>query len=311
MALVLFSVFCETRAEFKKVATTGYSFLEISVSPRMSGMGEILTPWHHAGAEALFGNPGQLGFLETDHAFYLGYAPYLADTRLQTIGYAYHNELLGVFGLSFNQLDMGEMTHTVNADPSNPGGSYQVLGKYSANALAVGLTYARRLINTFSFGVNIKYVREQISDYASDNFVFDVGMLYFTEFGSMRLGGYIQNFGVDATYLSESFKMPMLFRLGVAGEVLGDFESNHRLTLAVEAIHPSNYTERVHIGAEYAFQNIVMLRSGYKFNYDEGGFTAGLGLQWPSEGYKTRVDISYTDFGLLGSVLRFGLNATF
>lgn len=301
----------DAQADFKKVATTGYPFLEIPVSPRLSGMGEILTPSLLGDAEALFGNPGQLGFMKSDHSIFLGYAPYLAQTHLQSIGYAWHDQALGSFGLSINQLDMGDMTHTINADPTNPGGSYIVLGTFQAKAMALGLTYARQLIETFSFGINVKYVQERISDHISDNLIFDIGMLYFTEFGSMRIGGSIQNFGVDSEYLDDTFKMPMIFRLGAAGELLGSMEATHRLTLAVEALHPSNYTERLHIGSEYAFRNTVFLRGGYKFNYDEGGITAGLGFRWPSNQYTARIDISYTDFGLLGSVLRFGLNASF
>lgn len=311
LLLLFHFAFSAAQADFKKVATTGYPFLEIPVSPRLSGMGEILTPSLLGDAEALFGNPGQLGFMESRHSIFVGYAPYLAETHLQSLGYVWHDQILGSFGLSVNQLDMGEMTHTINADPANPGGGYVILGEFQARATAIGFTYARQLIEVFSFGINVKYIQEKISDHISSNLVFDMGMLYFTEFGSLRIGGSIQNFGVDSEYLDDTFKMPMIFRLGVAGELLGSYESTHRLTLAAEALHPSNYTERLHFGTEYAFRNTVFLRTGYKFNYDEGGLTAGLGFCWPSDSYKARIDMSYTDFGLLGSVLRFGLNASF
>jgi len=138
-----------------------------------------------------------------------------------------------------------------------------------------------------------------------------MGMTYHTGFRSLRLGGYIQNFGVDSKYLNDTFKMPMIFRFGLAGEILGTTEDQNRLTMAVEVLHPSNYSERIHIGSEYAFKNRFIFRAGYKCNYDLGGLTLGLGLRHPANERAMGVDISYTDYGDLNSVLRFTMNATF
>lgn len=309
---ILIYVLCSVllaQAQFRKVATTGYAFLEIPVSARMVGMGELSTVLTDIHAESVFGNPGQLGFMAGRHGLFLSYASYLAETKHQALAYVYNHPWLGTLGISLALLDMGSMTETINADPNNPGGSYLILGKFEAAAVACGLTYSRRLTDLFAFGISIKYVRESIGEYLSDNWVFDMGMMYHTGFRSLRIGGYIQHFGVDAKYFDDTFKMPMVFKLGAATEIFGTVKATNYLTLAIEALHPSNYTERIHIGTEYGFQNHLFLRAGYKFNYDLGGLCGGLGLKWTSAGHSLGIDVSYSDFGVLNSVIRFSLSA--
>lgn len=68
--------------------------------------------------------------------------------------------------------------------------------------------------------------------------------------------------------------MPMTFDLGIAMDVLRttDVSSNHSLTLDVDAIHPRDYTERMHLGAEYTFLEVFSIRTGYKAQLRHRGF---------------------------------------
>jgi len=299
------------QAQFRKVGTTGYVFLEIPVTARMAAMGETFVAITDAGAEALFTNPALLGFAAGRHHLQATYADYLADVQHQAFGYAILLGNLGTFGLSANRLDVGEMVETVNADPNNPGGRYLVTGTFDNDALAVGLTYSRRLTDRFAFGATLRYVRERIASFESTNVLLDAGMVYLTGLRTLRLGGYLQSFGVDSKYIGDTFKMPTIFRLGAAAELLGHTDGPTRLTLAVEALHPSDYTERLHVGAEYWLQNSLAVRGGYKFNYDEEGWTAGLGLKWKSHARALGLDLAYADYGRLESVSRITLVASF
>ena len=62
---------------------------------------------------------------------------------------------------------------------------------------------------------------------------------------------------------TEAYPVPVLFRVG-----LGDARAAQRPTtgaaVAVDAFHPSDNTESVSPGAEYAFQRLVSLRAGYQ-----------------------------------------------
>jgi opacity protein-like surface antigen len=311
LLLILFMAVSASQAQFRKVGTTGYVFLEIPVTARMAAMGETSVALTDVGAEALFTNPSLLGYAVFRHNIHASYANYLADIQHQALGYGIQLTPIGAFGISINRLNLGEMVETVNADPNNPGGGYLIIGKYSADALAVGLTYARKATTWFSYGITAKYVRERISIYESNNVLVDIGVIYCTQFHSLRIGGYIQNFGVDSKYIGDTFKMPTTFRLGAAAELVGDPNAPTRLTLSVDALHPSDYTERLNVGTEYWIQNILALRAGYKFNYDEEGWTLGMGLKWKPNQNILNIDIAYTYYGRLESVSRFSTNIAF
>lgn len=292
--------------DFKKVGSTGFAFLEIPASARIAALGEAGITLHNLGAESMFINPALLGFNNRRHSVYISVAEWLVDTQHQSLAYALNLGNFGVVGLSLVYLDMGTMQGTQFADPANPG-SYIVTDMFSADAYAVGLTYARRMTNQFSFGGTIKYVRENIHEYSADNLIYDVGIIYFTGFQSLRIGGSVQNFGVETAFIGDRFKMPITFRLGIAMEAIGSYDSPNRLTIIAENIHPSNNDVRYHVGMEYTWMDMFMVRGGYKFNYDEENLTGGVGLSYTGLTF----DVSYTEFGRLGSVVRFSIGARF
>ncbi|MGC8654766.1 MAG: PorV/PorQ family protein, partial [Candidatus Kryptoniota bacterium] len=257
-------------AQFKTVATTGFTFLEIPVTARYSAVGEVGLTLSNAGAEALFTNPSMLAFSTGKQYALVSFGNYLAQTQQEAAGYAVDFGDLGIVGVSVYRLDEGTMTRTVNADPNNPGGGYKVIGSFSASDIAVGLSYIRKLTDHFSFGGTIKYVQEGIAEFKASNELIDFGMVYFTGFKSLRIAGSIQNLGVNTrfsgplesggTLTGDNFSMPVTFRLGAAMELLGDYESPTRFTLSFEGLHPSDYSERINIGAEYWYLNMVALR---------------------------------------------------
>jgi hypothetical protein len=257
------------------------------------------------GSEALFSNPAAIGFVDNTHMIVASYSPWIAETKHQAIAYAFQHRSAGFIGLSVVRLDMGEMQGTINPDPLRTG-SYIITEPFSADGIAFGLTYGRRLTERFSFGFTAKYIQERISIYRSTNLGFDAGILYYTGFRSLRVAGSVRNFGVDAKYLQGVFKMPTDFRFGAAMEVFGAGDRDHALTLGVEALHPSDNEERMNVGAEYWLAGVVAFRAGYKFNYDEETWSAGLGLQYSM----TTLDFAYSNLGRLGGNVRItlGLN---
>lgn len=105
--------------------------------------------------------------------------------------------------------------------------------------------------------------------------------------------------------------MPSIFRLGIAGEIIGEHNSPTRLSLSVEALHPSDSPEKLNFGVEYTYKNLLSLRGGYKLNYDEENFTFGLGLSGLNIGIPVNLDFAYLNFNRLGSVVKVGLGAEF
>jgi hypothetical protein len=289
--------------EFKKTATAGFAFLNIPVSAREAATGESGVALFDVGANATFANPAALGFADATHSVAFSYAPWFADVKHYAAAYQFSSSL-GTFALGATQLDYGTMPRTVVASGNKV---FDVVGEFGADALSVNASYARALTDRFSFGVTLKYVRESIDVYDASNALFDGGVVYFTGFGSLRIAATMRNFGVDAKFINDEFKMPSTLRLGAAAEVIGDYESDYRLTLMLDASHPNNADERVTAGAEFEWMRALAIRGGYKFFYDEETYSFGVGVSPNLQSAPIRADFSYADYGRLGATTRFTL----
>ncbi len=298
LILMMIPVFANAQ-EFKKTATAGFVFLEVPATSRQAALGESGLALADENSSAVFNNPASLGFTHLEHSFSASYAPWLADIKNYASSYSLRTDA-GVFGIGLVMFDYGSMTRTLVAQDKQV---FESAGTFNAASTAVGVTYSKMLTDQFSFGATLKYVNEQIDVYSASNIVLDAGVLYYTGLGSLRMAAAMQNFGANAKFINDEFKMPAVFKLGLAGEVIGDAESEHRVTLSVEARHPNDSNEKVSIGAEYSWNNSIMLRGGYKFLYDEESYSIGLGVN-PQLPMPVMIDIAYADYGRFNNILR-------
>ena len=306
VSLLVVCVLSSTAQDFKRTATTGFVFLEIPVSARSAALGEASVALSDLGAEGVFVNPAAVGFTSLTHSASFSYSPWFAQIAHYAASYAFRSPI-GVFAVSTVVMDYGTMDRYIRAPGSR---SFESSGTFSAQSAAFGLTYSRQLTDRFSFGVSLKYVNETIDSYRASNIVFDGGVLYYTGFSSLRLAAAIQNFGTDAKFINDAFKMPAMLRLGVAMEVFGNNESETRLTALVEALHPSDADERINVGMELAWMRMLFLRGGYKFLYDEESYSVGLGWYGrESLSLPVGISFSYSNYGRLGNIIRFSLEA--
>jgi len=315
IVLLLIPLAALAQPNFKKVGSAGYVFLTIPVGARTASMGEAAVALSDLGPEALFVNPGSLGFSSPGQKVSFAYSPWIAETRHEAVAYVWNGGNWGFLGIGIVRLDMGEIQgyrdppSDVLLGGASTGpklGEYDYTGVFTADAMALGVTYGRRLTEKFSFGVTGKFVQERIDAYISNNIVFDGGMLYETGFGSLRVGGVVRNFGVESKYLEGVFKMPADFRFGAAMEIIGSAEADQRVTVTTEFLHPTDNDERINVGLEYCFDRAVFLRGGYKFFYDEESWSAGGGILWRM----LSLDASYADLGRLGGNTRITLGIT-
>lgn len=288
--------------EFKKTATAGFVFLEVPTTSRNAALGESGLALSDEHSSAVLNNPASLGFSEYQHSFSASYSPWLADIKNYASSYAVKTDV-GTFGVGLVLFDYGTMSRTVIAQDKQV---FDVVGTFDAKSIAAGLTYSKMLTDQFSFGTTLKFVQERIDIYSASNIVLDAGVLYYTGFGSLRMAAAMQNFGANAKFINDEFKMPAVFKLGLAGELIGDANSEHRLTLAVEARHPNDGNEKVNFGAEYSWNNSIALRGGYKFFYDEESYSVGIGIN-PQLPMPVMVDIAYADYGRFNNILRMTL----
>lgn len=286
--------------DFRKTATAGFTFLEIPVTARAAALGESSISLSDMNSQGIFNNPAILGFSNMSHSFSGSYSNWFADIKHYASSYSINFEF-GVLALGVVVLDYGSMPRTITGGGQ---GVFNIIGSFEANAVSFGLAYSKLLTDRFSFGVVAKYVEEKIDIYKASNLLFDGGVLYYTGLGSLRIAASLQNFGTNSKFIADEFKMPIMLRLGASAEVIGDKNSDYRVTLISEALHPTDADERINLGTEISWNEIITLRAGYKFFYDEETYSFGLGIN-PKLQFPFVADFSLADYGRLGNNIRF------
>jgi hypothetical protein len=236
----------------------------------------------------------------------------------------------GTVGLSWITADYGDDFIGTQYDPraSNPGG-YIETGKLGVGAWTVGLSYAKALTNKFTVGGQIKSCYQHLGETYTywdtvgatpgkrvvnevKGLAYDFGTIFYPGFKSFRIGMTIRNFSAEYKYVEEGFELPLTFVIGAAMDVL-DFMGAHddALLVSVDAVHPRDYTERIHLGAEYTLMKRVSVRVGYKFNYDNEGFTAGIGLQQEIGGVSVNIGYAYARMQYFDAIHRISIGASY
>lgn len=303
-------------AQMKKVAQARMQFLKLGIGARAAAMGDAFI--------ALSGDPISIFYNPAGCAgaqglnLVLNQTNWIADIDHKAGVLSYNTGRYGVFIASYITVDYGTMERTVVDAHAWEG--YISQGEFSVGEYAVGLGYATSITDRFFIGGQVKYAYQDLAtshvwQYLHTEFetsrdmkneteavAYDFGTFYNAGFKNIRIGMSVQNFA--------NKPLPLTFRFGAAidlNELLFPDADHHVLTLAADALHPKDYSERVHFGLEYVFDQTFALRGGYKLNYDEESFSGGAGLRITLEGLKLLFDYAFTDFGALGGVNRFSL----
>lgn len=304
--------------EFAKVGTMGAQFLKIDLDARSVAMASAGMAFAND-AGATFGNPAGLVFVERS-SFIASYAPWFADINLYGAALAHNFGPIGVFGVHFIFLDSGEMDETTVQYQQGTGNTFSV------SNYALGMSYARKLTDKFSIGGNLRWIHEDLWVSTSSVFGVDMGLMYDTGFRSLRLGMSIRNFGskfnLPDTYsdydngvlLPEEteyldYDLPIEFAFGAAMDPIKTF--SQRVSVVLDAIHPSDNLERLLLGAEYAYLETAFLRAGYIFRHDTAGLNAGAGVSVPMVGYQLGIDYAFSNYTILDNVHRFSFRFKF
>jgi len=322
VVLVLFVGFELAGASFNKVGTVGAQFLKLGIGARGNSLGGAFTAMVDD-AEAAYWNPAGLGMIGKREVNF-SHLSWIAEVNLDALIYTQPISRLGTFALSFTQLGTEDMIVTTTQQQEGTG------EMFTYRDLAIGLSYARYLSDAFSVGFTIKYIDEQIYSYHARGMAFDIGTQYRTGFYGLSLAFVIRNFGQDlrfkGSYLNtkvvrgtntmlsedrkfETFPLPLQFVAGIRYELLkNDFIQTR---IALDALHFNDYSERIHLGAEIWFREILALRAGYKFNYREEGLSMGIGLKSNLNNFIFKLGYAYSDLSVFQNVHSFSFDITF
>jgi hypothetical protein len=311
-----------------KVGTTAAQFLKIGVGARAIGMGGAQAAVM-GDISAIYWNPAALSRMSMTSELTFNHANWLADIDYDFVAGVLHLGDFGTMGLAIVSLRAPEEPVRTVDFPEGDGRFWD------ASSFAINVSYARNLTDRFSIGMNAKFVRESIWSESASGFSIDVGTLYISEIKGLTLGASVSNFGtkmrlegrdlffnnnpnndigsgpnnIPAQYRTESFDMPLMFRIGVAMDFV--HTDDIRMTAAVDATHPNDNVEYLNSGLEVAWREIFFGRVGYKSLFlrdSEQGLTWGLGIHYGIVNVGTiKLDYGFADYGRLKNVQYFSL----
>lgn len=304
---------------FNKGGRTAMQFLKIGIGARQVALGEACIA-SVQDINAVFWNPAAITAIQNTEASF-SYASWFADLSYLAGAVGFRWGDIGTFALSYASLDYGQIDEAL---VSVSGGSSDTrTGKtFSGGDILLGLSYSKEFSTNLSIGGTAKLIHENLFVYSERVFAFDVGTFYDTHFKGIRIAMAAQNFAGSVKWLGtsdreEGYDIPLIFRIGTSANLVGaenaflNAGEIHRLRLNVDALHTNDYAGRFHLGGEYEFSGFLSVRGGYKFNYDEGNMSFGIGMQQEFSGMHLRLDYAYVSFTYLESPHRLTLSVAF
>ena len=323
LSSMIFSQYRDIPDVVTKVATSAANWLKLESGTRGIGMGGSQTA-SGIGVSSIPYNPANITFIDGQQEVYYSKVNYLAGISHNTIGYGRKLSFTDYLGLHLFYLDSGPIGVTTIWEPDGTGENYSVTN------LALRLVYARMLTDRLRVGGCIKYIREDIYTMNMQSVLLDIGSNFDTGVYGVVLGMSVSNFGpdvqfhgqglevqvpdtidVDQTLLrkTQKYPVPLVFRLGLKKNILGSDEAGslHRLTASVDGINPIDYILNWSVGVEYAWNDMLFVRSGTHIGHDTAKWSFGAGLKYNM----ITVDYAFVDYSVLEVTHQFGISLEF
>lgn len=298
----------------QRAGISALTFLKMDLNPRAAGLGgaglcisgDAYSPWTNPAA-----------FAETE-GLSVGAANTFWASGVNASALSIGKPTsAGHFALSFTGISSGAMEVRTEFQPNGTGELFY------ASYFTAGLSYSKQLTEYFSYGATLKYVREQLGQFTANTAAIDLGFLYRTDFKDLSFAVQVRNFGLNSVlkgdlpgenpFVSQSrnledYPAPTVFQLGVSMIPWKSADEKQSLTALVQLNHPNDNAENLRMGLEYAWNELLFLRAGYKLNViDQNLPTAGLGLRSRIGRHPLRLDYAFEPSSFQGIFHRIGI----
>ena len=307
--------------EVQKVGTTSLQSLKVSSSVRAAALGDAYCSVADD-IQSIFWNPAGIIHIEGYSAL-LSHVNMPADVQLNNLALVKNLGDRGVLGFHVIAMNTDDMVVRTWQRPEGTG-EY-----FIAYDVVAGISWAKRLTQSFTFGFNFRIVNTGLEDAKFTGALADIGTLYETQVRSLKLGFAVQNFGPDINYGGDYLDWldkglrgrseprtndyhaappPTIYRIGLSMNVFEmtgiERPEGFDGLFAFEMSHPNDSRERLNFGLEIGYREMLFLRGGHKLNYgsifgyDEERWTGGFGLKIPlMDNRRLNVDYAYLGFG--------------
>ena len=326
-SVVFLSQILMAQQNFAKVGTSGAHFIMISPDAKYAAMASSGAGMINNTVSSVFYNPASLVHISSKGAVF-SKVNWFADIDFTALAIGMQTKY-GALGVNVKSLNSGDILETT-VDESFGTGNF-----YSWNDILISFSGAKAFTDQFSFGMNFGYLQQSVSLYGltASAMLVDLGALYKTGFRSLSLGMAVRNFGPELDFRKEGadavfedynngepllekesyrpFHMPLSFQVGLTYIFLEE-NPTHRLLMSVDGVHPNDSDERLNVGLEYSFMNLLYLRAGVFSNHDSGRYMGGFGIDL-SKYFNPKIQIDYaiSDYSLIGTVSQLSLGVAF
>lgn len=282
---------------------TSAQFLRIGPSPRAASMGNAFCSMIGE-ADSLYYNPSSISFME-NISLSLSYIKWLQAMNYMSLFGVLPLGKAGSIGIGAFGLYTGDILQTtIDAQGNvNSTGNDVAAGNYCVIA-----SYAYKIVDSFSAGLNLKPIIQNLENENSFSFAADIGLLFFSDKNKIKAGFTIQNIGSKAKFDKEQFGLPLNIRLGGNYDFI--FNKKNSLLFILEGQKTVYEDFSIGVGLEYVFNNMIFVRTGYEYQGDRSdslGFRAGGGFKIQGIGVNYGFDL----FDNLGSTHFFQVNYAF
>jgi hypothetical protein len=261
---------------------SGFVLLREGIGARAAAMGEAYTAV--AGDQtAAYWNPANVAALEQKD-FVLAYQRSFQGITQTYGGWAYGNGRRG--------LALSLAMHSAGGIEARTGPSAEPLGTFGLTEAVAGLSYAQGVGDRWLVGASLRALHESLGSDRASGIGADFGVLFRPGVGGVTLGAAYRNVGRTDLLDEERIPLPRTFRLG--GAYVRD-----RVTVSLDLRFPEHGARGLNTGVEYAFREVLSLRSGYISGHDTRSLSFGLGLRHRNR----RIDYAYvpSSMGLEGA----------
>lgn len=294
--------------------TTGAQFLNLGVSARSIAMGNAYTGVGNGGAIAANYNPAGLSGTNQSEISLMHYQ-YLQDSNFSYLGFtrplgAKARTILAA-NVIYGSYGAVEETRVVGENGVRTGKSFT--GSDNAGTISLAL----RASDQLGFGVNFKYIRQDIAGLRSEAPAGDIGFLYRMN-SKLSFGFSVRNIGPDLKFDQNSVALPLSYNAGVSCALL----KNDTLLFIADFQKLINQDPTVRFGGElnigHQFHSEASRMPEFSLRAGQDGLReAGSGMSF---GAGMRIgnyslDYAFIPFGLLGdahrisATMRFGKRA--
>ncbi len=276
--------------------TTSAAFLKIPVGARSSAMGGGFSAFPGY-IYSSFYNPSSTASIEKK-VFSFSHNIYFNDISQYVLVYGFNPHFIkdkkDYLSFSLNYINYGSMERRSGLYETDPFAPSSVEGSFKAKDMEVLMNYSFFYSKDTMLGGNIKFISESIENENGQAFSADIGMIKKANIKNrdFYFGLSVLNIGTKIKMISESYSLPLAFKIGVSTKF-------YKSLLSFDILKYSDNYPYLILGFENNIAKDLYIRLGYRYRIygNELGFWSGF-----SSGF----GFNYNDFSLGYSLNSYG-----